>query len=134
MPGAIALCIIINRKSDDMGQIKLNGMEFYAYHGCYPEEKRAGNHFVVDIVMDFRMKSASESDDLRDTVDYAKVYGLVKREMAIPSNLLEHVSARILEKIIDDFPQIERIEVSVTKLNPPVDGQMKSVCVSQKRC
>ena len=116
-----------------MGQIRLNGMEFYAYHGWYPEEQRTGNQFLVDVVMDIGMGKASKTDDLNDALNYAEVYELVKQEMSVPSHLLEHVSARILDKIFKQFPQLERVEVCVSKLNPPVGGQVKSVSVSQQR-
>ena len=116
-----------------MGQIRLNEMEYYAYHGCYPEEQRIGNQFLVDVVMDIGMEKASKTDNLNDALDYAEVYDLVKQEMSIPSHLLEHVSARILDKIFERFPHLERVEVSVSKLNPPVGGQIKSVSVIQQR-
>jgi dihydroneopterin aldolase len=116
-----------------MGQIRLNGMEFYAYHGCYREEQLAGNQFLVDMTMEVGMEKASKTDDLNDALDYAEVYRLVKREMSVPSQLLEHVSARILDRLFERFPYIERAEVCVTKLRPPVDGQVKSVSVCQQR-
>ena len=116
-----------------MGQIRLNGMEFYAYHGCNYEERLTGNHYVVDIAMDCDMEKASGSDDLRDALNYAEVYELVKEEMAIRSHLLEHLSSRILDRLFERFPMLNSAEVCATKLNPPVGGQMKSVSVSQKR-
>ena len=116
-----------------MGQIRLNGMEFYAYHGCYREEQMIGNHFLVDITMDTYMERASQSDDLRDALNYAEVYELVKQEMAIRSYLLEHLTARILDRFFERFPQLEWAEVCVSKLNPPIGGQMRSVSVSQQR-
>ena len=116
-----------------MGQIRLNGMEFYAYHGCYLEEQLTGNHFLVDLVMDVEMEKASKTDDLNDALNYAEVYELVEQEMSIPSHLLEHVSACILDKLFERFPQLKRAEVCVSKLNPPVDGQIKSASVNQQR-
>jgi dihydroneopterin aldolase len=115
-----------------MGQIQLNGMEFYAYHGCYFEEQTAGNHFTVDIAMDYDMDRASHSDDLHDALNYAEVYGLVKTEMAVCSHLLEHVSRRILERLFEQFPQLISAEICVAKQNPPVGGKMQTVSVRQK--
>ena len=116
-----------------MGQIRLNGMEFFAYHGCFPEERQNGNHFLVDVTIEVDMEKPSKSDDLRDTLNYAEVYELVKQEMAVPSHLLEHVSARIMDKIADKFPHIEQVEVSVSKLNPPIGGKANSVKITQKK-
>jgi len=114
-----------------MGQIKLNGMEFYAYHGCYRDEQLTGNNFLVDIVMETDMEKASLSDNLNDTLNYVEVYEIVKHEMTIRSYLLEHVTARILDSFFVRFPQLVEATVSVTKLNPPIGGKVHSVCVSQ---
>ena len=116
-----------------MGQIRLNEMEFYAYHGCYHEEQLTGNNFVIDITMDYDMKKASDSDDLCDALNYAEAYGLVKQEMAIRSHLLEHLCSRILDRLFERFPQLNEATVCVAKLNPPLDGQMRSVSISQRR-
>jgi len=116
-----------------MGQIRLNGMEFYAYHGCLQEEQTVGNHFLVDVTMNCDMEKASCSDDLHDALNYAEVYELVKEEMAIRSHLLEHISSRILNRLFERFPELNGAEVCVSKLNPPIGGKMQSVSVSQKR-
>ncbi len=116
-----------------MGQIRLNGMEFYAYHGCYQEEQLIGNYFLVDMVMETDMAKASQNDNLSDALNYAEVYELVQQEMNINSHLLEHVCARILNRIFEHFPQLLWAEVQVAKLNPPIGGQVKSVSVKQQR-
>jgi len=116
-----------------MGQIRLNGMEFYAYHGCNSDEQLIGNNFLVDITLDVDMEKASESDNLCDALDYAEVYNLVKQEMNVRSFLLENVSSRILDRLFEDFHQLNRATVCVTKLNPPIGGQMQSATVSQQR-
>jgi len=116
-----------------MGQIQLNGMTFYAYHGCYSEEQLKGNQFLVDITMDTDLSKASESDELNDTLNYAEVYEIVKQEMSIQSQLLEHLSRRILDKLFERFPQLDEASVCVAKMHPPVGGEMQSVSVRQKR-
>jgi len=116
-----------------MGQIRLNGMEFYAYHGCYRDEQLIGNNFIVDITLDTDMEKASQSDNLCDALDYSEVYDLVKQEMTIRSFLLENVSGRILDRLFERFQQLNSATVCVSKLNPPIGGQMHSVTVSQQR-
>ena len=116
-----------------MGQIRLNGMKFYACHGCYLEEQLNGNHFSVDVTMDTDMTKASESDDLNDALNYAEAYEIVKQEMAIRSQLLEHLCRRILDRLFERFPQLDGASVCVAKMNPPIDGEMQSVSVSQQR-
>ena len=105
-------------------------MEFYAYHGCFDEERRNGNRFRVDFAYDYDMRKAARTDELREAIDYGKIYALIKAEMEIPANLLEHLASRILNSVTDRFPRIEYAEVTVTKYNPPIDGKIESSSVT----
>jgi len=116
-----------------MGQIRMNGMEFYAYHGCYRDEQLIGNNFLVDITLDTDMEEAAESDNLCDALNYAEAYDIVKHEMATRSFLLENVCDRILDGLFERFPQLDSATVAVSKLNPPIDGKMQSVTVNLQR-
>ena len=103
-------------------QIELRGLTFFAYHGVLPEERQMGNTFVVNLLLDADFSRAVCSDELDDTVNYAAAYEVVKREMAVPSMLLEHVCGRIAVALLDAFPALSRVHVSVTKMNPPIEG------------
>ena len=109
-------------KSNTIGTIELEGMEFRAHHGCLDREKVVGNDFVVDFRGDVDMAAAMESDNLEDAVNYALIYDVVAEEMAKPSDLLEHVAGRIVKALKDRFPEFERFSVRVSKKRPPVDG------------
>lgn len=113
-----------------MAKISLNGMEFHAFHGCFKEEQIIGNNFIVDLSFKTDTLKPELSDDLRDTIDYSKVYKIVKNEMEITSKLLEHVARRILKGIIQTFPQISFAELTVSKMNPPVGGKVERVSVT----
>lgn len=104
------------------GTLELLGMKFHAYHGCLESERINGNTFIVDFKAQLDMEKASETDDLNDTLDYSIIYNIVKQEMDIPSNLLEHVAGRILHQIEKACPEIPEFSITVTKENPPVDG------------
>jgi len=112
-----------------MAKILLNGMHFYAFHGCFAEEQAIGTHFVIDVAYETDTTRAQVSDDIADTVSYLDVYQLVKREVERPSHLLEHVGERVAEALLRAFAAMERVEVSVSKLNPPLGGQVGSVTV-----
>ena len=103
-------------------QIELRGLTFLAYHGVLPEERENGNTFVVDLVLDADISRAACTDELADTVNYAEVYEVVRREMAVPSLLLEHVCGRIATALLDEFSALQRVRVGVTKKNPPIEG------------
>ena len=111
------------------GIIELEAMEFYAYHGCFREENVVGNRFIVNITLKTDMTKPMESDNINDALNYVKVYELVRTEMQKTSNLLEHVTARILKTLYQNFPQIQWARVKVSKMNPPMGGQMERVSV-----
>lgn len=104
-------------------------MRFYAHHGCFEQERAIGTHFRVDLVFETDTTKAEVTDNIEDTVSYLDVYQVVKREMEIPSNLLEHVARRIGEGVRSSFPTVTSVRVKVSKLNPPLGGQMESVSV-----
>ena len=105
-------------------------MEFRGHHGCLESERRDGNWFRVDLVYDYDMRKAARTDALEDAVDYSQVYDLIREEMAVPANLLEHLASRILNQLTDLFPTITYAELTVTKFNPPLDGRVESTSVT----
>ncbi len=113
-----------------MSVITIDNMDFYAFHGCFAEESRIGTHFRVDLQMEVDTKVAQRSDNIEDTVNYLAVYQLVKEQMMIPSHLLEHVGDRIGEAVLRTFPAVERLKVTVSKLNPPLGGHIGSVSLA----
>ena len=112
-----------------MGKILIEGMEFYSYHGCFVEEQIVGNKFTVDVIIDYNIELAAETDELNETINYQSVFMLVKKEMAIKSKLLENVSKRIADSIKESFPKINQLKVKVSKINPPLGGQIQKVTV-----
>ena len=112
-----------------MSVISINGMRFYAHHGCFEQERVIGTHFQVDLRMEVDTSRAEISDNIEDTVDYLEVYQVVKREMDNPSHLLEHVARRAGEAVRAQFSDTKNVVVRVSKLNPPLGGHMDSVSV-----
>ncbi|MBL7972845.1 MAG: dihydroneopterin aldolase [Prolixibacteraceae bacterium] len=115
-----------------MAMIEIEGMEFYAFHGHFEVEKVAGNRFLVNLKIDTDCSKAGQSDRLEDTLDYQKAYLAVKEEMAIPSNLLEHVVQRIITRLKAEFPEIRKVAVKVSKMNPPMGGPIEKVSLSME--
>ena len=100
--------------------IRLQGMQFYAYHGVLPQENLVGANFYVDLKLKTDFTRAAETDSLEGTVSYADIHAAVKEEMSIPSQLLEHACQRIARRLFHDFPSIESIDLSLYKENPPM--------------
>ncbi len=110
-----------------MGQILLEGMEFFAFHGCFKEEQIIGTRFIVDLAVEVDTAAAEASDHLRDTLDYTALYRCVKREMESRSHLLEHLAGRIVAAIRSEFPSITSFDLKIAKINPPMGGKMQQV-------
>ena len=110
--------------------IELCNIHFFAYHGCFPEERSRGNDFSVDVKIHTEDYTASETDNLSDTVDYGFVYNLIKQEMMHPSNLLEHLVGRIHRVLTREIPTIEKLTVTVRKYNPPIEGNAEYAAVT----
>ena len=102
-------------------------MDFYAYHGVMPQEQQVGNRFTVDLSFTAPLQNAILSDELSDTIHYGEVYETVKHEMQTPSKLLEHAAGRIVNALRTRFPQMQTIELSLSKHNPPFGGDVHSV-------
>ena len=105
-----------------MGKIALEGLEFFAFHGYHIEEQKTGNRYNVDVVVETDFNLASLEDDLTGTVDYTSLYKIVYAEMQQPSKLLEHIANRISIKILAHFLTVEKVEITVSKFNPPIGG------------
>lgn len=99
--------------------IELKRLHFYAYHGLYAEEKKTGNEFEVNLSVSYEPISGTVTD-ISDTVNYAKLYELVKTEMQKPRHLLETFVMETTEIIHLSFPQVKRIAISISKLHVPI--------------
>jgi len=118
-----------------MGLIGIEGMEFFAYHGCFHEEQLIGTKFTVDAWLQTDTTEAEQTDDLRQTVNYQAVYLLIRREMEQRAHLLEHVAHRIIEAIYKDFGSITHVKIKVAKLNPALaqGGRINQVSITLER-
>lgn len=113
-----------------MAIIALEGMRFRANHGCFEEERKIGTDFVVDLKLKVDASEAQENDDIATTVNYQEVYNCVADEMKVPSHLLEHVAARMVKSLMGRFESVEWVSVKVSKLNPPLGGQLYAASVT----
>ena len=116
-----------------MSKIKIENLKIFAFHGVLPEEKILGTNYIINLEIEADLEKASASDDLKDTINYAEINDILHQEMAIPSQLLEHVNGRIIKKIKNNFPQITFIKIKLTKTNPPMKGEMDGVSVEMEK-
>lgn len=112
-----------------MGVIKIKNIRVYAYHGCLVEEGKIGSDYRVDLTVRADLSKSAVTDDLNDTVDYVHLNKIVKEEMAIRSKLLEEVANRVIVRVLKELLMVEKVEVAVSKLNPPIGGNVAMVTV-----
>ena len=115
-----------------ISKIHLSGMEFYAHHGCFKEERLVGAHFKVDVILEYDATQASVTDDHTKVVNYQAVYSDIKEIMNEPVNLLETLCQKCLMLLKAKYPQIIHAEVTIHKINPALGGKIGAVSVSGK--
>ena len=118
-----------------MVEIYLKNIRCYSYHGCLKEESEIGSEYLVNLWVKGLLGESSSSDNLKDAIDYVLLNKVVKTEMAVASKLLEVVAKRILFKILKEDDRVLEVTVSVSKLSPPINGDVESVSIklSKKR-
>lgn len=117
----------------NIATIDLEKLEFYAYHGCYEQEQVVGNKFEVNISIKTDISTPMISDNIEDALNYVKVYELVREEIMINSHLLEHVTNRIMDRLMNEFESIIYLKAKVSKMNPPMGGEMRCVSMTLER-
>jgi len=112
-----------------LGIIKVENIRVFANHGCLREETAIGSDYRVDLEVKADLKTSAQSDALEDTVDYVFLNKVVRDEMATPSKLLETVAQRILTRIFKEDKMVTKATVSVSKINPPIGGDVEMVTI-----
>lgn len=115
------------------GIIEIEGMDFFAYHGCFEAEQIVGNKFIVYAQLHYNCSQAADSDNIQDALSYQTAYEIIAREMMKNSHLLENVAQRMISALYQSFPQIEYVKIKVSKLNPPIGGKIGSTSVTLEK-
>mgnify|MGYP001198610202 FL=1 len=117
-----------------MDRIVITGMRFYAYHGVLPEETRLGQEFLVDAELCLDLRGAGRDDDIRQTVNYGKVYRTVKAIVEGSTfKLIEAVAERVAAEVLAQYPNVEAVTIRVHKPRAPIPGALGGVMVEIQR-
>jgi len=113
-----------------MDRIILEGMQFYGFHGLFPEENKLGQRFAVDLVLYTDTSKAGETDNMHDSIHYGHAYEIVKEivEQKV-LNLIEAVAEEIAARLLEHFDLLQACKVKVIKPDAPIPGHFKSVAV-----
>ena len=114
-----------------MFTINLHNLIFHSFHGVHEEERILGAEFIVNAELSF--KESNTITSLEQTIDYVKIYALIKQQMSVPTALLETVAQGLADKIYAIDNRIASISISIKKTNPPIENFQGSVGVSFKK-
>lgn len=113
----------------ELQKIIIENIHIHTNHGCMVEEGKIGSEYLVDIEAHADMLKSAQSDDLYDTVDYVHLNKIVHEEMKKRAKLLETVAVRILDRVGGEIPMVKYVSVKISKLNPPMGGNVEKVSV-----
>lgn len=113
-----------------MDRIDVEGIRLFGYHGCMDEEEKIGTEYIINVSVWANLHKAADSDRLRDTVDYVHINRIVAEEVKKRSKLIEAVAKRIINRIMQELLLVQRVEVKLSKLFPPINGDVQSVGVT----
>ena len=106
---------------NSLAEISINRIKVYAHHGVSPQERTIGADFCVTVAAQVEVEASAWRDDrLEGTADYSRFVSIVRREMSVPSNLLEHVASRIASAVLAECPSVLKVCVTIEKENPPL--------------
>lgn len=110
-------------------RIRLDRMEFRAFHGCYELERKVGNRFTVDLELTAESGEAAATDDVSGLVNYLSVYEVVRARMGVTQHTIERVAMNIIEAVYATFPAVRHVRCTVSKWAPPLGGKVEKVSV-----
>lgn len=116
-----------------MIEIRLEKMTFYAHHGFFDDERKVGGRYEVTLSYGLNADRAESDDDIEGTVNYQEIYDVVAEEMSKPSKLIENVARRIVDSVCSHFDKVEYAEIELSKINPPITGQVERATVKIKK-
>jgi 7,8-dihydroneopterin aldolase/epimerase/oxygenase len=111
--------------------IHLNNLQFYSFHGLYVEEKLLGGEFEVNA--EILVESEANVTAIGQTVDYTAIYAVIKKQMSVPTELLETLSQNIVNAIGPLDKRIKRVSINIKKIHPPIEQFTGNVAVTYSK-
>ncbi len=108
--------------------IRIKGATFYGYHGVRSEEQSVGGKFEADVDIYTDFSAAAEKDNLKETINYQKVYAFMY-DLALEQKyyLIESLATKIADELLKRFQRIDKVAIRVRKNNPPMGGVVDCV-------
>lgn len=117
-----------------MDKILITGISANGFHGVLPEERRAGQVFVVDCELHLNLTAAIKSDELSKTINYAEVALLIREIVEGPAlNLIEALAGKIADAIMKRYRKVQKVVITVHKPEAPIPVDFLDVAVVVER-
>ena len=117
-----------------MDAIILKGMTFFGHHGYFPEERKLGQKFIVDLELTLNLKPAGESDDITKSVNYAEIFQLIKENVEQTQfHLIEGLAEHISTLLLKNYSLIQEIALTITKPSVAIQGICESAGIRLNR-
>ena len=117
-----------------MDKVIIKDFELFCYHGVNPEEKEDGQIFVFDIEAGVDLSTPCNTDNVDDTVSYAKIIKTVRRVAQSEKNdLIERVAQRVADELFSEFEKIETLKITLKKPQAPIKADFNYVAVEIER-
>jgi len=117
-----------------MNQIIIKNLKIFAYHGVHDFEKKDGQDFFVDAIIDLPEMQGFETDEIGEVISYSDVVRVVKKVMTENSyNLIEKVAVKIISEIFSAFSEVKTVDVTVKKPHAPIKEEFEYVAVRFKK-
>jgi len=114
--------------------IEINGLFGFGHHGLFDDERENGQGFLVDVIMQLDLSAVSLSDHISDTIDYSAVCDLILAQIVGPPvSLIEKLAGQIADLLLQNFPKIRSVKVTVHKPDAPVAVKLQDISVSIER-
>lgn len=114
-----------------MDKITIKNLKLFAFHGVNPEEKENGQNFYIDVDYYVNIIKACKSDDINDTVSYAKVVKVIREAFTRDKfNLIEKAAQTVADAIFENFETIYKVEITLKKPEAPVNAEFDYMAVT----
>ena len=117
-----------------MNQIIIKNLKIFAYHGVHDFEKKDGQDFFVDAILDLPEMPGFKTDEISQVISYSAVVMAIKKVMAERSyNLIEKVAMEIISEIFSSFSEVKAVDITVKKPHAPIKEEFEYVAVRFKK-
>jgi dihydroneopterin aldolase len=117
-----------------MDKIIIKNLKLFCYHGVNPEEKVDGQNFVFDVEASVDLSTPCATDNVDDTVSYAKMIKTIRRvAQCQKDDLIERVAQRVIDALFDEYEKVQAIKITVMKPEAPIKADFDYVAVQIER-